>query len=513
MTRDFDYVVVGGGTAGCVVAGELARRGIGSIAVLEQGSPPVGRRVRTPCLYPTLFVSRWAEAWRTSPQPHLRGRRIAWPRGKMFGGSTGLNAMIYLRATPEDFQAWPATWSYEEVDPIYQAIEHRIFQDAEASGQSSLEVPLEHIQPVSERFLEAARLSGFSSLPARTVQPQPGCLRYRRTQRRGRRCTTYEYFLKPYLDGTSLRRFDNTFVEEILFRDDRAVGVRLRHENSVSEIHANKALILCGGTIQTPAILMRSGIGRRDRLKVAGIVCRIELPVGENLQDHLVFPVVHATSSDHSLPRIFSREQRIEYAKSREGLMTSNIAEVGGFFQSSDAGLDFQLHFTPTHYLEYAAREEPTSAWSIGVTPLHPKSRGMICFDEKQPGDLIIDPSYLSAASDRSDIESAIQIAESIAAQSPLDEISLGRILPKNGKDLRSAIAAYSTSIFHPVGTCKMGEDEDSVVSSRMQVRGVNHLYIADASVIPELTSGNPQATVMMLGYRLADILSNSSES
>ena len=513
MSEEFDYVIVGGGTAGCVLAGELHRRQAGSIALIESGFQPMGRRIHTPALYSSLFGSHWDYHFKTIPQPSLRDRKIRWPRGKMLGGCSGINAMIYSRGSPFDFLEWPAEWQFKEVLPFFQSNEHRLFGEP---GPASISQTQLKPHPLSERFLLAAQQAGMSVLADLGVEARPGVCFYQRTQQAGRRLTTYSVFLKqspPHL-------ITNATVEKILIEDQKATGVRFVTGNQAFELKARRGVVLTAGTIHSPVLLQRSGIGLVETLERSGVEAKLPLEgVGANLQDHLVFPMIYAACGLNSMVSFEDRNARFQYASDRTGPLSSNIAEAGGFSMlgktnpaKSQERPQIQWHFTPTHYLEYSACRDPRNAWTIGVTLLHPKSRGRIQIASDENNPLIIDPGYLSNAEDLDQTIAAITQANAIAEQPALAQCHSGQLLPgakRNSPErIESSIRAYATTIYHPVGTCAIGSDNQSVVDSQLRVHGLENLYIADASVIPKLPSANPQAIVMMIGCRMASILS-----
>jgi choline dehydrogenase len=457
----------------------------------------------------------------------------------MLGGCTGMNAMIYLRGAPADFLSWPTAWQYAQNTTAFHAIEKRYFPDQDLG--------IAELHPLSAQFLDAAMFtdemcpdelhswnhaSNLSISEDRAFEASFGPIRYPRTQRHGRRLTAFDIFLKPWLNDKRLQIHSETLVEQISIEGEQAVGIQARNGQGTFSIRAYKGVILSAGTIHSPRLLMQSGIGPATQLKQHDIpVKRPVDAVGENLQDHLVFPIIHALPDQYSIEKQFSRESRLEYVQQRTGPLASNLAEAGAFLSlqgkaESDSMTgaqpafasgppDVQLHFTPNHYLEYPIRDDPAAAFSIGVTLLHPKSRGSIRLSGSEKSGIAIDPNYLHVASDRENTLSAIEIATQAAQSLPLAKFSLGELIPGKfrSSDVRmeAAIAAFSTTLFHPVGTCHMSDSTDSVVDPNLRVRGFENLYIADASVFPNLPSANPQAIVMMIGYRLADMLSHES--
>ena len=518
MTKNPDFLILGGGTAGCVLAGRLLELQAGSVTVVEHGGSPVGRRVRTPIAYPALFGSRWDEGLRTLPQPGLRQRKLAWPRARMLGGCSGINAMIYQRGSPSDFADWPDNWGYDHVSPAFAAVEKRLFGgDADVSLSSHSPQSLPPIHPLTERFLESAS-KNLPRLRPGSVETQVGCLAFRRTQVDGRRQTTFDVFLKPYRASPQLQILQAS-VASISIRADRAIGIEAQRSGNNFRLQANKAIILCAGTVHSPLLLMRSGIGPKDVIARMGRSLRQETPdVGANLQDHLVFPLIYRTPVGLPLPKNLTREQRLAYVLHRNGPLASNIAEAGAFLSlrstSPREQPEIQWHFTPTHYLEYPMKTSPSPAWSLGITLLHPQSRGTIRPSPEDPFTPLLDPRYGENPDDLEQTLAGVAQARTLARSPPLAEVSEEELLPglqcmERAKIVRS-LQAYSTSIFHPVGTCAIGEGGVGVVDPRLKVRGIDNLYVADTSIIPHLPSANPQAIAMMIGYRMAEFLSTT---
>jgi len=513
----FDYLLVGGGTSACVLANQVLERKLGTVAIIESGGIPYGPRIFTPVRYTETFGTRWDFGLQTEPQPAIVNRCIAWPRGRMLGGSSGLNAMIYVPVNSNDLLSWPESWRFEKIAPAAQEIEKRLFEPVE---------PLPEIHPLSQCFLDA--LSEYNKCLGLGDSIEP--IRYRQTQRNGRRYSAYSVFMKPMLGHSSLKLIDHAAASRIIFNNARATGVEYERDGETSLFEANKAVILTAGAIFSPVLLLRSGIGPRDQLSENMIDTRIELSgVGKNLQDHLIVPLVFESSKLPSLERKFSKTTRVDYVQKRSGPKTSNVAEVGAFMDSksstSFANLNFessrvQLHFMPTHYLEYPTREYPTDAWTIGITQSNPKSRGEIrlSVDNKSKYQFAIDPKYLVDGQDLITLVEGVQRALAIAAQPTLAKVRGSMLIPKSriGSEsfeeltierIEKFVRRYAMTLYHPVGTCAMGDDADSVVDSQLRVRGTENLYVADASVMPNLPTGNPQSFAMLIGYRMASLI------
>jgi choline dehydrogenase len=531
----FDYVLVGGGTAACVLASQLIEREMGTVAVIESGCVPVGARISTPVRYTETFSTSWDYGLQTEPQAELANRRLAWPRGRMLGGSSGMNAMIYIPPCREELDSWPSSWRGEQIESSLHDVESRLF---------GIDYVEPEIHPLSNRFLEAIDehnrqhnredLIDMQAHPSSPITP----VRFRRTQHNGRRRSAYSVFLKPILNHSRLTVIENAHASKIWLDDTGAGTAQARavefHQHGGSHlIEAERAVVLTSGPIFSPAILMRSGIGSKDHLSDQEIDMKLDLPgVGQNLQDHLIVPLVFESKNQTSLEKHFSTATRLEYLQSRSGAKCSNIAEVGAFMRVNrsrspcidvPAQENIQLHFTPTHYLEYPTRKSPIDAWTIGVTQCNPRSRGEVRLtrDDKSPFGVSIDPKYLNERDDLSVLVRAIQQAISITRQPALSHVLGPTLIPRGlvdlgdnpdslDRQLEKLVRRYAMTLYHPVGTCAMGDCAQAVVDYRLKVHGTDNLYIADSSIIPTIPIGNPQSFAMLIGYHAAKMILES---
>jgi choline dehydrogenase len=539
LSQSFDYIIVGSGAAGAVLASRILELEIGSVALIEAGGMPTSRRLKIPVEYPHAFGSQYDWQYETVPQTHLAGRRIGLPAGKALGGSTAINAMIYLRAHADDFAAWQyesdGFWSIEAIDAAYEALERRLQPDPNVGG----------LHPVVSEVMQIAEQNRFlaTNVPFGLVAPEFGIGSFRRCQRDGRRHAAFHEFIRPYLNPLTLKPatprlsiIQNMTVQHIVFAGERAVAVEATANGTEFRINATRGIILCAGAIQSPRILLASGIGPSEDLKRANIEVKLNNPaVGSNFQDHLVYPVVAKLRDRRSLPRRFCHDERLEYVRHHRGPMASNIAELGGFFaldpvsgrlafsSSRSARPDFQWHITPTHYLEYPTRESPTDAISFGVTPLHPTSRGRLRLIRQgsSPSSLhqngtdglaiTIDPNYLNNQRERDEFVQAVLSTREFMFNGPVGAVIEQDLLPGPKRiyedPIAKSVSRLAATLYHYVGTCAMGPSVGSVVDPRFRVHGIDGLWICDASVISKQLSGNPQATVMMMAWRLAELL------
>ena len=505
--------------AGCTLASEISKRELGSVLLLEAGGPATSIHLKIPSQYPLAFSGGYSWGHTTTPQSNLANRRIAMPVGRTLGGSSAINAMIFMRAHASDFQAWYSmlgeAWSPHRMEEAYRAIE-------QVTGM--LDQALPELHEVTKDLMECIG----QSVPRhrRLDEPRLGVGPFVRCQRNGRRQSAWDLQLKDRSRKPSLTVRTDTEVKQIEFDLDRTTGVQVLTPHGIETIHANKGVILCAGAIHSPRILLGSGIGDAEDMRGLGrrLVCDSPA-VGRNLHDHLIYPIVHHLRRGVSLNPSPSKADRIRYLRDRTGPRSSNIAEAGGFFawfeSNNSSAPDYQWHITPTHYLEYPHRKDPTPAISFGVTVLQPKSRGRISLVRsedasgtvaKGPFTLRIDPAYLTEESDRTAFVRSIQESRMHLADSNLHALLGQEIMPGEKRidedQIAKSIARFATTIYHYVGSCRMGASvDDSVVNSRFRVHGVDGLPVCDASALPSIVSGNPQSTVMMMAYRLANWL------
>lgn len=514
--NSFDYIVIGAGSAGAVIAWEIVRRELGTVAVFESGLRTTHSHSRIPVLYPWLFRgSALNHLASTIPQAGLAGRKIPLPSGKGLGGSSLINAMIWSPPTERNLSAW-AKWTNNAWSVAEQVDALGVIQAAYRNDAGWGEVSSSFVHPSLSPLLEFRSHDGG-----------PLFIPYPRNIRKGHRIDVWNAFQSP-AHAKQLTVLRGKQATRVLMRDNVALGMEWKDNRSASvhTTYAKRGVILSAGTLRSPEILLRSGIGPRDALIDAGIELQIESPgVGKNLQDHLVFPIVYRTLHEPLRSR-FSVEEIRRSLVQADGALTSNIAELGSFIRMESGGaprftsdrktadafeFEGQLHVTPTHYLEYPLRENPTSALSIGVTPLHPASRGEIRIAPS--GEVEIDPNYLSHPND---LELFLRLVRAVR-DLDLKEAGLSReleILPgaKRASDEQIALALsrFATTLYHYIGSCSVGTHSDSVCDADFRVRGAERLYICDGSVLPSQPCGNTQVSVMMLAQLLANRLAKS---
>ncbi len=521
--REYDFIILGGGTAGCLLARLLAEADIGSVALIEAGGASADVRTIAPALYLRTFKSRLDWQFATEPQAFLKGRRIPWPRGKTLGGSSAINALIYLQAAAADFNRWSLN-GCDEWD--WQSLSRRLLPPNSMLRCPYSWLPLSAIQsphPWSTSFIQACVASGIEQRDEWTQSENQTCGLYSLTHHNGRRQHT-GLQLSEMLARGKLDVLHGMTINKLQLVDGRVQSVELVDcERRTIRLSVSGEVILCAGTIGSPSVLQRSGIGPAELLRGVGVSPQVDLPgVGANLQDHLVMPLIYRAKDNIGLPARFDAAARKHFRQPNDaagcGPLGSNIAEAGALFTvdqfSIDGGEtpDFQIHFTPTHYLKYPSRHAPTDHCTLAVTDLHPRSRGRLSITGSDPhASPNIDPAYMSHEEDMPRTLGAIDVTRSLASNEALREIIADEVLPgRRRTDVGSivrCVETYAMSIYHPVGTCRMGTDANAVVDTNLRVHGINNLRIADASVLPDLPSGNTQAITMLVAYVASRLL------
>jgi len=524
----FDFVVVGGGSGGCAVAGRLSEDAQTSVALLEAGGRNDNWVVTTPGAL-VLMVSGRVNNWalETVPQPGLQGRIGYQPRGKGLGGSSAINAMVYIRGHRADYDHWAALgnsgWSYSDVLPYFKRSEDNADFDGAYHGKGGpLAVnKLRSDNPVQQIFLQAAREAQFRIRDDFNGEEQEGLGTYQVTQKDGERCSAARAYIHPHIASRpNLKVETQAHATRILFEGKRAVGVEIRKGKELRQVRARREVIVAAGAFHTPHLLMLSGMADGMVLARHGIETVHHLPgVGQNLQDHPDFIFCY-TSDDpnftgisfQGLPRIFRAIG--QYRRERRGPMTSNFAECGGFLKTRpDLELpDIQLHFGMAMVDDHGRKRHWGTGFSCHVCLLRPKSRGSVALaapDPMQPP--VIDPNFFG---DPADLES--MVAGYKTTQRLMDTPAMKSLRKKDmftagvasDDDIRAVLRARVDTVYHPVGTCKMGvNDSMAVVDPKLKVHGVDGLRIVDASVMPTLIGGNTNAPTIMIGEKAADMI------
>jgi choline dehydrogenase-like flavoprotein len=529
----YDYIIVGGGSAGCVLANRLSADPALRICLLEAGPPDSSPFIRVPLGIVRLMMSKKLN-WQyfTQPQRELDGRRLFWPRGKTLGGSSSTNAMIYTRGNRADYDHWAALgnpgWAFDDVLPLFLRSEHHEAGASafHASGGPLNVASLRSPNVLARAFIAAATEVGFPFNEDFNGGEQEGVNCYEVTQKNGERWSAARAFLHPVLGRPNLTVLTGALAERVLFEGKRAVGVAYRTGGAAARVSASREVLLAGGAINSPQLLMLSGIGEPQHLAQHGIGLRQALPgVGRNLQDHLDVLVVQSCRlpvslgiSVRTLPAQFKR--LFDYLVYRSGALTSNSAEAGGFVKSAArmALPDLQFHFTPARLDGHARtlRSAAFTLWGHGYAlhacPLRPASRGHIALRSADPAEPpLIDPNYLAERADMQAMIDCVRAARRVLAAAPFAPYRGAEIFPGSAVQSDSEIEAFirrkAETIYHPAGTCKMGADQMSVVDHQLKVHGVEGLRVIDASIMPTLIAGNTNAPTIMIAEKGADMV------
>ncbi len=523
---DFDYVIVGAGSAGCTLASRLSEDPAVTVCVLEAGGPDTNPLIHAPIGF-AFFGDKAPLNWRfdTVPQKHLNNRNGHQPRGKTLGGSSSINAMIYIRGSRADYDRWAehgATgWSWDEVFPYFlKAEDNARGSDAHHSIGGPLTVSdLRYKNPLSDIFLEAASELQLPSNTDFNGESQEGMGYYQVTQRDGQRCSAARAYLHPAMARPNVHVITDAHTERVVFNGRRATGVEFLQKRTPKTVKAKREIILSAGAFQSPQILQLSGVGPAAHLREHGIEVIADRPqVGENLQDHLDWAALYKAKSRDSIglhPAMPGRALTAlsAYRKGREGLFTSNIAECGGFLKTdpSEPETDVQLHFLPAIVDDHGRKKHLGGGISCHVCVLRPKSRGTVHLASPDPmAPPAIDPNFLSDEDDLKRLKKGARIVERIFDAPAMKAIRGKRLYleePADDAALEADIRNRSDTIYHPVGTCRMGSDADAVVDPQCRVNGVEALRVIDASIMPLLISGNTNAPTIMIAEKAADMV------
>lgn len=527
----FDFVVVGAGSAGCPLASRLSESGKYSVALVEAGPRDTSPWIHVPVGYfRTMGNPRFDWCYVTQPDAGLNGRSIPWPRGRVLGGSSSINGLLYVRGQKEDFDHWRRLgnpgWGWEDVLPYFRRAETWHGGAAEPDGLRGGSGPLSVSESrfrsaIVDRWIEAAHAAGYPKNPDYNGADQEGVGYFQLTLCGGRRCSSAAAYLRPARGRRNLSVFTNLHAVRIGISDRRATHLEALRDAEEVRISARREIVLSAGAIGSPQILMLSGIGDGSRLRRHGIEVYADLPgVGKNLQDHLqarpIFKTTLPTINSEASSLLQKAIIGLRYVLTRSGPMTMATSLGAGFLKtdSSLATPDIQFHIQPFSATTPAAGPHEFSAFTASVLQLRPESTGRIDLRSADPkAHPLIIPNYLTAVPDQKSIVKGIRIARRIANFQPLKDVVTEEFSPGPAvaDDDEQSLLAWarntSVTIYHPTGTCKMGDDPMAVVDARLRVRNIEGLRVADASIMPRITSGNTNAPCIMIGEKAANLI------
>jgi choline dehydrogenase-like flavoprotein len=523
-----DYIIIGGGSAGCVLAARLTEDPSVRVALIEAGPPDSSVLIHCPAGLALLAKNGQANwAFETVPQPGLGGRRGYQPRGKVLGGSSSVNAMIYARGQHADYDEWAAQgnegWGWRDVLPYFKRAEHneRGADAFHGTGGPLNVMDLRSPNRFGPVFVQAAVQAGFAPNPDFNGADQEGVGMYQVTHKKGERFSAAKAYLTPNLSRPNLQVITQAYTTRILMEGKRAVGIEYREGGQLHQLKAAREVLLCAGALQSPQLLMLSGLGPAAHLQSHGIAVAHDLPgVGRNLHDHVdVVQVVDAPQlkdlfglSAAGLVRVL--KGIFEWRNFRSGMLTTNFAEAGGFIKSDpgEARPDLQLHFVVGKLVDHGRKTVFGHGYSCHVCLLRPQSRGSVQLASRDPAAApLIDPNFLGDADDLQRLVRGFKIMRRILSQSALAGYG-GRELPasagaKSDEQIEAFIRSRADTIYHPAGSCRMGNGALDVVDAKLQVHGVAGLRVVDASIMPRLVSGNTNAPTIMIAEKAADMI------
>lgn len=525
-TEHYDYIIVGAGSAGCVLAARLIKQTQSRVLLIEAGGKDDNLFIRIPAGVAKIIAKKsWA--YETEPEPHVNNRKIMIPQGKVLGGSSSINGMIYIRGQKQDYDNWEQIygcdgWAYQDVLPWFKKAEQNESLSDEYHGT---EGPLpvsenRYRHPLSMAFIRAAQELGLPYVNDLNGENQQGTGYYQTTTQNGERASTSKTYLKSVIDSGKLTLKLNRQVNRIIIKNGVAIGVAYQ-ENSQQEVEAfaSHEVICCAGAMGSAKLLMLSGIGPQDHLSSLGIETVVDLPVGQNFHDHLHMSINVTTKDPISLfdadKGLTALRNGIEWMAFRRGVLSSNILEGAAFIDTCEQGRpDIQVHFLPLldSWDDVPGKSLPeTHGYSLKVGYLQPKSRGELQLRSKDPqAPLIIRANYLASPEDMAGCKRAVLYGLKLLEADALKSLSKELLRPStqvrnDDAALEEFVRNYCKTVFHPVGSCRMGKDPaTSVTDLRLRVHGINKLRVVDCSVMPEITSGNTNAPTIMIAERAA---------
>ncbi|PAU52814.1 choline dehydrogenase [Pseudomonas sp. PIC25] len=527
ITQDYDYVIVGAGPAGCLLANRLSADPAVRVLLLEAGGRDNYPWIHIPVGYLYCIGNpRTDWCFSTEAEPGLNGRALKYPRGKVLGGCSSINGMIYMRGQARDYDGWAAEgnpgWAWKDVLPLFMRTENHFAGASDLhGGDGEWRVERQRLSwPILDAFRQAAAQTGIASIDDFNGGDNEGCSYFQVNQRSGVRWNASKAFLRGIRQRANLTVLTGAEAERLLFDEGRVAGVLVRWQGQERSFRASRETLLCAGSIGSPALLQRSGIGPRPLLERLGIGVRHELPgVGANLQDHLQLRLIYRISGATTLNQLAGSlwgkcGMGLRYLLSRSGPLAMAPSQLGAFARSDpgQASANLQYHVQPLSLDKFGDPLHDFPAFTASVCNLRPESRGRVEIRSVDPQAApLIQPNYLSDPRDLAVAADAIRLTRRIVAAPALAGYRPEEYLPgpayQTEDDLRQAAGLIGTTIFHPSGTCRMGSGPDAVVDARLRVHGVAGLRIADASIMPRIVSGNTCAPVLMVAEKAAELI------
>jgi choline dehydrogenase len=526
-TAEFDYVIVGAGSAGCVLANRLTADGKHSVLLLEAGPKDTNIWIHVPLGYGKLFKEKSVNwMYQTEPEPGLGGRQVFQPRGKVLGGSSSINGLLYVRGQHEDYDRWRQRgnvgWGFDDVLPYFKKAENqtRGADDYHGTGGPLSVSDWRHADPLSEAFVKAAVETGIPFNPDFNGATQEGAGFFQTTTRRGRRASSAFCYLRPAKGRKNLAIETSALAQRIVFEGRRARAVEYRRNGNLRTARVRKEVLVSGGAYNSPQLLQLSGVGPAELLKQHGIAVVLDAPgVGNDLQDHMQVRIVTRCAKTITLNDVVNHPVRrtlagLQYAALRRGPLTIAAVTSGAFFKTNPrlATPDIQIHFIPFSTDKMGEKLHSFSGFTASVCQLRPESRGSLKIrsaDPSTPPEIRI--NYLATETDRAAFIDSIRFLRKILAAPALKSYCVNEVYPGSDKtsdeDLLDFCRKTGSTVYHPTSTCRMGNDPLAVVDQRLRVRGIEALRVVDASVMPDLMSGNTNAPTIMIAEKASDMI------